>query len=90
MVQAIGQQLTLEEFLALPEGNVLYQLVDGQAVPKFKSPETSPKFFHSSLTGALFGLLSPWAQQGRVRIEWAVALTRAGKPWVPVPDLYFV
>lgn len=28
-----GTQLTLEEFLALPEGDVNYEFVDGQAVP---------------------------------------------------------
>ena len=29
-----GTQLTLEEFLALPEADVNYEFVDGQAVPK--------------------------------------------------------
>jgi Uma2 family endonuclease len=91
MVQASGQQLTLEEFLALPEGDVIYELVNGQAVPKFKPPDMAPKFFHSSLTGALFILLNQWSQQrGRVRIEWAVSLTRADESWVPVPDLTYI
>jgi len=90
MVQITGKKLTLEEFLALPEGDTPYELVDGQAVPKYKSPEMSPKFFHSSLTGAIFSLLNPWSQQrGRVQIEWAITLTRSEK-WVPIPDLLYV
>ncbi len=91
MVQTTGKRLTLEEFLALPEGDVIYEFVNGQAVPKFKPPEMSPKFFHSSLTGALFTLLSPWSQQrGHTQIEWAVALTRTHEKWVPVPDLLYI
>lgn len=91
MVQATSQRLTLEEFLALPEGDVIYEFVHGQAVPKFPSDEMSPKFFHSSITGALFTLLNQWAQQrGRVRIEWAISLNRADESWVPVPDLTYV
>ncbi|MEK0189711.1 Uma2 family endonuclease, partial [Microcoleus anatoxicus PTRS2] len=44
---SIGTKLTLEDFLALPDGDVYYEFVDGQAVPK-----VSPKIFHSSLQGA--------------------------------------
>ena len=40
----IGTKLTLAEFLDLPDRDVYYEFVDGQAVPK-----VSPKFFHSSL-----------------------------------------
>ncbi len=70
-------QLTLEEFLALPEGDITYELIDGEAVPKFKNDEIRTKFFHSSITGALFILLSAWAQgKGRVVIEWAIKLKR--------------
>lgn len=29
----IAGQLSLEEFLALPEGDVYYELVNGQAIP---------------------------------------------------------
>jgi hypothetical protein len=36
-------QLTLEEFLALPDDDVACELIDGQAVPKM-----SPKFFRGS------------------------------------------
>jgi len=39
-----GAKITLQEFLALPEGDVTYEFVDGQAVPK-----VSPKAFHSAL-----------------------------------------
>lgn len=84
-------QLTLEEFLALPEGDITYELIDGEAVPKFKNDEMAPKFFHSSITGALFILLSAWAQgKGRVVIEWAIKLTRNQQDWVPVADLTYV
>ncbi len=43
-------QLTLEEFLTLPEGegDITYELIDGQALPKM-----SPKKFHSRLTRTL-------------------------------------
>src|SRR5512136_1326235 len=79
-------KLTLQEFLALPEGDITCELVDGEAVPKM-----SPKLFHSTLTGALFVLLSQWSQnRGRVGIEWSVTLTRRGQDWVPVPDLLYV
>ncbi|BAZ39338.1 hypothetical protein NIES4101_52900 [Calothrix sp. NIES-4101] len=33
-------QLTLEEFLALPEGDIIYELINGEALPKM-----SPKRF---------------------------------------------
>lgn len=42
-------QLTLQEFLALPEEDITYELVDGEAQPKM-----SPKRFHSRLIGALY------------------------------------
>ncbi|HEY9628864.1 MAG TPA: Uma2 family endonuclease [Coleofasciculaceae cyanobacterium] len=91
MVQITHQRLTLEEFFALPEGDIIYELVNGQAVPKFHPSDMAPKFFHSSLTGALFILLGQWSQlQGRVRIEWAVSLTRNNESWVPVPDLIYI
>jgi len=37
MVQSSNQRLTLEEFLALPEGDVTYEFVNGEAVPKYKN-----------------------------------------------------
>jgi Uma2 family endonuclease len=87
MVQSPNKRLTLEEFLALPEGDVTY----GEAVPKYKDEEMSPKFSHSLTTGALFLLLSAWAQgKGRVVIEWAIKLTRDRQDWVPVPDMTYL
>lgn len=84
-------KLTLEEFLLLPQGDIIYELIDGEAVPKFKNDEISPKFFHSSITGALFILLSTWAEgKGRVVIEWAIKLTRNQKDWIPVAELTYV
>ncbi|AFZ20678.1 Uma2 family endonuclease [Allocoleopsis franciscana] len=79
-------QLTLEEFLALPDNDVAYELIDGQAVPKM-----SPKFFHSSVQKALLLLLDPWSEdRGRIEPEWAVTLKRQGKDWVPAPDLLYI
>jgi Uma2 family endonuclease len=91
MVQSPNKCLTLEEFLALPEGDVTYEFVNGAAVPKYKTDEMSPKFFHGSTTGALFILLSAWAQEkGRVVIEWAIKLKIENENWMPVPDLTYV
>ncbi len=57
-----GTQLTLEEFLALPEEEVNYEFVDGQAIPK-----VSPKYFHSTLQLALGLLIRSWCKgKGRV------------------------
>ncbi len=79
-------QLTIEEFLALPEEDITYELVDGEAKPKM-----SPKRFHSKLTLILALLLNQWAQNlGEVGIEWAVTLKRKGRDWVPVPDLLYI
>lgn len=81
-----GTQLTLEEFLALPEGDVNYEFVDGQAVPK-----VSPKYFHSTLQAALLLLIRTWCKgKGRVGSEWAILLKRQGKDWAPVPNLTYI
>ncbi|MBD2299814.1 Uma2 family endonuclease [Nostoc sp. FACHB-190] len=91
MVQSSNQSLTVEEFLALPEGDVTYELIDGQAVPKYKNDEMSPKFFHGATTGALFIILSIWAEKkGRVVVEWAIKLTRNQQDWIPIPDLTYI
>lgn len=85
MVNIIGQ-LTLDEFLALPDEDVYYELVDGQAIPK-----VSPKFFHSTLQLALGLLIRAWCKgKGRVLPEWAILLKRQGKDWVPLPDLTYI
>jgi len=81
-----GTKLTLEEFLALPEGDVNYEFVDGQAVPK-----VSPKAFHSALQAAFIILIRAWCKgKGRVYPEWAILLKRQGKDWAPVPDLTYI
>ena len=78
--------LTVEEFWALPEGETAYELVDGTAIAK-----VSPKYFHSSLQGAVFSLIKAWCKgKGRVKTEWAVALLRKGKDWVPTPDVTYI
>jgi len=79
-------QLTLEEFLALPDDDVACELIDGQAVPKM-----SPKFFHSMMQSALLILIHQWCEgRGRVGTEWAITLKRQGKDWVPAPDLLYI
>ena len=83
---SIGTKLTLAEFLALPDGDVYYEFVDGQAVPK-----VSPKFFHSTLQFALCRLIRAWCKgRGRVLPEWAILLKRQDKDWAPVPDLTYI
>jgi Uma2 family endonuclease len=82
----IGTKLTLAEFLALPDGDIYCEFVDGEAVPK-----VSPKFFHSSLQGALCCLIRVWCKgRGRVLPEWAILLKSQDKDWVPVPDLTYI
>lgn len=81
-------KLTLEDFFSLVdgEGDVTYELIQGQAVPKM-----SPKFFHYRLTKALLKLLEGWCQErGEVAIEWAIRLTQQDRDWVPVPDLLYI
>lgn len=79
-------QMTLEQFLSLPENDESYELIDGEAIKKM-----SPKFFHSSLTTVFWVEISGWCDgRGRVRVEWSVILKRRGKDWVPVPDLLYV
>lgn len=81
-------QLTLEEFLVLPEGegDITYELIDGQALPKM-----SPNKFHSRLTRTFIKLLEQWGdERGEIGVEWAVKLTRQRRDWVPVPDLLYV
>ena len=82
----VATKLTLEEFLALPEGDITYELIAGEAIPKM-----SPKRFHSLLTGTFYTLLADWSKEkGEVGIEWAVILERNGEDWAPVPDLLYI
>lgn len=82
----LKSQLTLQEFFALPEGDITYELVDGEAKPKM-----APKRYHSRLTGTIYIILTPWAKnRGEIGIEWAITLKRKGRDWVPVPDLLYV
>lgn len=84
MVQAA--QLTLKDFLAMPEGDVAHEFIDGKVVPKL-----APKRFHSKTQKAILRLLDDWAiGLGEVGLEWSVTLERQGRDWCPVPDLLFV
>jgi Uma2 family endonuclease len=86
MLQAIDKKLTLQEFLALPEGDVTYELVKGEAIAKM-----SAKRFHSKVAVALCLLLTSWAQErGEIGVEWAVVLKRENQDWAPVPDLLYI
>lgn len=79
-------KLTLEEFLALPEGNITYELIEGEKIAKM-----SPKRYHSRLAVTLCILLENWSKnRGEVGIEWAITLKRNDKDWVPVPDLLYI
>jgi Uma2 family endonuclease len=105
MVQSPNKRLTLEEFLALPEGDVTYEFVNGEAIPKYKDNEMSavattggtpatrcsPKFFHSRFQKTLLILLDRCLQsQGRVEVEWAIKLKIDNENWMPVPDLTYI
>jgi Uma2 family endonuclease len=88
MVLQTEKQITLQEFLNLPpgEGDITYELVDGQIFPKM-----SPKKFHSRLTRAVLSLLEQWCDgKGEVFIELAIKLTRQQRDWVPTPDLLYI
>jgi Uma2 family endonuclease len=91
MVQSSNKRMTLEEFLALPEGDITYEFVNGEAVPKYKDNEMSPKFFHSTVQKYLLILLDQCLNnQGRVVVEWAVKLKLNHEDWMPIPDLTYV
>ncbi|MCC5630092.1 Uma2 family endonuclease [Nostoc sphaeroides CHAB 2801] len=88
MILQAKNQLTLQEFLNLSpgEGDITYELVDGQAIPKM-----SPKFFHAKLTRVLLNLIEQSCEgKGEVCPEWAVALTRRGRDWMPIPDILYI
>jgi Uma2 family endonuclease len=79
-------KLSLEQFLALPEGDITYELKEGEAIPKM-----SPKRFHSRLAVTLCLLLENWSKErGEVGLEWAITLKRNSEDWVPVPDLLYI
>ncbi|QLE49489.1 Uma2 family endonuclease [Nostoc sp. C057] len=88
MILQAKNQLTLQEFLNLSpgEGDITYELVDGQAIPKM-----SPKFFHAKLTRVLLNLIEQsYEGKGEVCPEWSVALNRRGRDWVPTPDILYI
>ncbi|MBD2439941.1 Uma2 family endonuclease [Nostoc sp. FACHB-110] len=88
MILQAKNQLTLQEFFNLTpgEGDITYELVDGQTIPKM-----SPQKFHSKLTRALLNLIEELCDsQGEVCPELAVSLSRRGRDWVPVPDIVYI
>ncbi len=84
----VKSQITLEEFLTLPggEGDITYELVDGELKPKM-----APKRYHSRLTSTIYTILKLCVEnRGEIGIEWAITLKRRGRDWVPIPDLLYV
>lgn len=80
--------LSLQDFLVLPDSDDRCELVDGELRPK-----VSPKYQHSKAQLRLLTLIHSWCEQcqaGRVLPEWGVLLKRQGRDWVPVPDLTYV
>jgi Uma2 family endonuclease len=91
MVKSSLKPLSVEEFLALPEGDVTYEFINGEAVPKYKNDEMSPKFFHSRFQKTLLiNLDQCFHNKGRVEVEWAVKLKLKNENWIPVPDLLYI
>lgn len=87
MTQA-APTLTLEEFLKLPESNERYELVAGELVPKVLSQTP-----HSRCCKRLLRILDDWCEEtgnGEVNPNWAIALKRHGRDWVPITDLTYV
>ncbi|MCS7293125.1 MAG: Uma2 family endonuclease [Gloeomargarita sp. SKYBB_i_bin120] len=88
------KKLTVAEFLALPEGDITYELVEGQAVPKDKP--MSPKRFHARVQPVLWRIIEDWCtapncpKPGSAYTEWAVVLQHQGETWIPVPDIIYI
>ena len=86
VVHSAQTQISLEDFLASPEASDRHELIDGQIIPKL-----APKRFHSKTQRALLKILEDWGKgKGEIGVEWAVQLTRNGRPWVPVPNVSFI
>ncbi len=88
--KATSNNLTLQDFLALPQGDIACELLNGHAIPK-----VSPQRFHSKTQKTLLIRLESWNTAsghplGEVGIEWSVTLKHQGRDWVPVPELLFV
>ncbi|MGB2923908.1 MAG: Uma2 family endonuclease, partial [Limnothrix sp.] len=86
-----SKSLTLQEFLDLPEGDITYELQDGQAIAKM-----SPKRIHSRLQPVLWSILETWGSDanstnpGFAYTEWAICLQRNETDWCPVPDVTYI
>ena len=84
----VANKFSLQEFLALPESNDRFELVDGELIAKM-----APTTPHSRTQKRLLRFLDDWCEQtlaGEVNPEWAVALKRQGIDWSPVPDLTYI
>ena len=67
MILQVNHQLTLQEFLNFPtgEGDITYELVDGQAIPKMspKKLESLPRDRICNLNKVLQQLINPAAKE---------------------------
>lgn len=86
-----SKPLTLEEFLSLPDGDITYELKNGQAIAKM-----APKRIHSRLQPILWLILDTWGSEkncplkGEAYTEWSIRLKQNGKDWCPVPDVTYI
>lgn len=87
----ISKSLTLEEFLNLPEGDITYELKDGQAIAK-----PIPFYNHSRLQAVTCLLLDNWGDSencllvGNAYLSWVMSCKLNGRDWCPVPDVTFM
>jgi len=87
MTRTVGK-LTLQEFLALPESDERFELVEGELKPKM-----SPTTPHSRAQKRLLRFLDDWCEatgSGEVNPEWTLALKRNDQDWAPIPDVAFL
>ena len=86
-----SKSLTLEEFLSLPDGDITYELKDGQAIAK-----PAPFMNHSRLQAITCFLLDTWGNAencplpGDGYLSWVMSCKLNGKDWCPVPDVTFM
>jgi Uma2 family endonuclease len=79
----VGQRMTLDEFLALPEEKPALEYDDGAVTQKMAA-----KPIHASIQGFLYAVINQIARPKRVGLAFTEA--RFVTPgWAPVPDVVF-
>jgi Uma2 family endonuclease len=79
----VGQRMTLEEFLALPEQKPALEYIDGVVRQK-----VAAKPVHASIQSSLIEMLAPFARRRRLGVVLPEARFVAAA-WAPVPDIVF-